>query len=58
LRGSEYESQAWWLLAQAYKDAGDSAAYQNTLKHLGSSGLTGLWVDQAQNQSKKNDSKK
>ncbi len=46
-QGAEFEAEARWTLAQAYRDLGDIDAYTRTLKGLVKSGLSGTYRDQA-----------
>lgn len=46
-RGSEYEAQAYWLLTQAYHKTGQTDAAKAVLIKLKATGLTGQWIDKA-----------
>lgn len=46
-RGSEFEAEARYLLAQAYRQTGDDAAYRRTLRELIDTGLAGPWRERA-----------
>lgn len=46
-QGAEFEAEARWTLAQAYRDLGDNDAYTRTLNGLVKSGLGGAYRDQA-----------
>ena len=50
--GAEFEAEARWWLAQAYKAAGDEKAYRANLQALIASGLAGPWRDKALEASK------
>lgn len=48
LRGGADEAQAFWLTAEAYRQAGMQEKALSTLRELTASGLTGPWVERAQ----------
>jgi tetratricopeptide (TPR) repeat protein len=49
-RGSEFEAEAKYLLAQAYRQTGDDEAYRRTLRELVAAGLGGTWRERAQHE--------
>jgi len=54
-QGAEFEAEARWLLAQCYRDTGDTDRADATLKALVNSGLSGEFRQKAMDAVKKLD---